>query len=590
MRAALLVPRLQIALAVIAALRAPRRAIAAGLGLVARARLLAAGALHQHAAALAIGDQAAFSSRLERLFAARCATLFILSCWVGLARHRPVEIRAGEGRNLLAELLAQHAGLDLLDLAFGQLAQLKRPVGHPDQPVHLEAEMRQHVAYLAVLALTDRKYQPDIGALVALQRRIDRTVFDAVDLDAVFQFIKLGLRHLAMGTDPIAPQPAGIRQFERARQAAIIGQEKQAFGVEIEPADADQPRQPLRKIVEYRRPSFGVGMGSHQAARLVEQEQARALARRQRLAVDGDDVVGGDIERRRIDDAAVDRDAALHDPLLGIAARGQPRPRHHLGDALAGFLFARRPRWPALVRRALAIGAAAAERRAFCKDLAVVFVVTAWTIRVAAERSRLAARMLLPSVAALARTLELRTILAGTIELRPLTKRPITLGAILARAGKSRTLIAAAIFPGLVVTRLVKFRLIETSLFELSCAIRSGARIATDVIGRGGVALLPRLFLTAIRPKILARTTVRRAARKFLVAKFPAAKFLVGEARCRAGFVAVAPRAVGKRSILAGTIVTVEAQGARRIVAFTARPFAFARVGFARARIGLVAE
>src|SRR4029077_21022507 len=112
-----------------------------------------------------------------------------------------------------------------------------------------------------------------------------------------------------------------------------------------------------------------------------------------------------------------------------------------------------------------------------------------------------------------------------------------------------------------------------------SCAVGGGARITTDVTGRGGVALLPRFFLTAIRPKILARTTVRRAARKFLFAKFPAAKFLVGEARCRAGFAAVAPRAVVKRSILPGPIVTVEARGARRIVAITARwPFAFAGV------------
>src|SRR5437899_2380559 len=151
-----------------------------------------------------------------------------------------------------------------------------------------------------------------------------------------------------------------------------------------------------------------------------------------------------------------------------------------------------RQRRPALVGRAFTIGAATAERRAFCKDLAIVFVVAARTIRVAVKRSRLAARMLLPGVTAFARTLEFRTILAGTIELGPLTKRPITVGAILARAGKSRTVIAAAILSRPVITRLVEFRLVKTSLFELSCALARGARIATDVIGRSGVALLPR--------------------------------------------------------------------------------------------------
>src|SRR5437763_17083574 len=70
--------RLQIALAVIAALRAARRAIAVGLVLIAGAGLLAAGTLHQHAAALAVGDQRTFSRRLERLLAARRFSLFIV--------------------------------------------------------------------------------------------------------------------------------------------------------------------------------------------------------------------------------------------------------------------------------------------------------------------------------------------------------------------------------------------------------------------------------------------------------------------------------------------------------------------------------
>src|ERR1700730_3313379 len=124
-------------------------------------------------------------------------------------------------------------------------------------------------------------------------------------------------------------------------------------------------------------------MGGHQPARLVKHEQPGALARRQRLAVDGDDIIGGDIERRRIYHAAVDGDAALHDPFLGVAARGQPCPRHHLGDALAGFLFARRPRRTPLVRLALAVFAAAAEWRTFYKELAVVFVVAAGAVRTA---------------------------------------------------------------------------------------------------------------------------------------------------------------------------------------------------------------
>ena len=319
--------------------------------------------------------------------------------------------------------------------------------------------MRHHVADLTVLAFADRKHQPDIGALVAFQRRIDRAVFDAVDLDALLEFIELRLRDVAMGADAIAPQPAGVGQFERARQTTVIGQQQQTFGVEIEPADRDQPRQALGKIVEHRRPPLGIGMRRHQAARLVIHEQPRALARRQHLAIDGDGVVGGDVERRRVDDAAVDGDAALRDPFLGVAARGQAGTRDHFGDALAGFLRLWLRAWRALVkiRRALAVGATAAEGGTLCKNLAVVLVLAARPIL-----TRFAARMLLPVGAALG-------ALARPVELRP----------ILARTGKARTLFATAVVAGAIKARLV----------EIARSITGGTRITLAAI----FALLPRL-------------------------------------------------------------------------------------------------
>ena len=71
--------------------------------------------------------------------------------------------------------------------------------------------------------------------------------------------------------------------------------------------------------------------------------------------------------------------------------------------------------------------------------------------------------MLLPRIAIFTGPLEFRTFasFARTIELRPLAERAITLGTItlgtiLARARKPRTLIAAAILTRLVVARLVE--------------------------------------------------------------------------------------------------------------------------------------
>src|SRR6185312_15321667 len=196
-------------------------------------------------------------------------------------------------------------------------------------------------------------------------------------------------------------------------------------------------------------------MGCHQAARLVIEEQPGALARRQWFAVDGDDIVGGDIERRRVDDTAVDGDAALHNPRLGVAARGQPRPRNHLGDALAGFLFARRPRRTPFVGNPFAVSATAAESRTLGEDPAVILIVAPRPIGMA-----VAARMLLPcraSLGSLSRTVEFQAILARAVEFARFAKWAIAAGTVLARMRETWTRFATPIVPWLVVAGLVEF-------------------------------------------------------------------------------------------------------------------------------------
>jgi hypothetical protein len=121
---------------------------------------------------------------------------------------------------------------------------------------------------------------------------------------------------------------------------------------------------------------------------------------------------------------------------------------------------------------------------ALCKYLAVILVVAARPIGIAA--TRFAARMLLPVGAAfgpLTRTVELRTILAGTIE-----TGTIAFGAIRARARKPRAVVTAvAIF-----ARLVKTWFIVARLIEIPRGLPRGARIASGVVGRRRIALLPR--------------------------------------------------------------------------------------------------
>src|SRR5262249_43583129 len=141
-----------------------------------------------------------------------------------------------------AELLAQHARAHLLDRALGKLAQLERAERDADQPVHLQPEVAQHVAHLAVLALADREGEPDVGALLALlavERRLDRTVMDAIERHAVAQRVELGLCDPAERTHAVAPQPAGLRQLEHAGEPAVVGEQQKPLGADVEPPDGE---------------------------------------------------------------------------------------------------------------------------------------------------------------------------------------------------------------------------------------------------------------------------------------------------------------------------------------------------------------
>ena len=138
-----------------------------------------------------------------------------------------------------------------------------------------------------------------------------------------------------MGAHAIAAQPLGVRQLQHPGEAAVIGEQQQPFGADVEAPDAHEARQARRQGVEDGRAPLRIGIGGHEAGRLVVEEQAGALAPRHRLAVDGDAVAAGDVHRRRGDRLAVDRDPAGGDPLLGVAARAQAGARHHLGDAVA---------------------------------------------------------------------------------------------------------------------------------------------------------------------------------------------------------------------------------------------------------------
>src|SRR4051794_2001107 len=96
---------------------------------------------------------------------------------------------------------------DLLDAALLQIAELERAERDANEPVHAQAEMLQHIAHFAILAFSNCKSEPAIGALVAVDRGFDLAIAHAVHRHALAQGIELRLRDTAMRAHAIAPQP-----------------------------------------------------------------------------------------------------------------------------------------------------------------------------------------------------------------------------------------------------------------------------------------------------------------------------------------------------------------------------------------------
>src|SRR6478736_6139681 len=209
----------------------------------------------------------------------------------------------------------------------------RSPAAHQNQPQRFK-----NLAHLAVLSFANPECKPDIGPLLTVESRLDGSVAYAVDGDATAQPVERLLLHAPECPHAVATQPAGCRQFQYPRKPAIIGEQQQPFGIDVEPADADQPRQTLRQRPENRIASLRIGMSRHQPARLVIEEKPGAFARPQRRPIDRNLIGRRDVECGRRNNGSVDRHAPCRNPGFSLASGGKPCARDHLGDAVAGCL------------------------------------------------------------------------------------------------------------------------------------------------------------------------------------------------------------------------------------------------------------
>jgi hypothetical protein len=102
--------------------------------------------------------------------------------------------------------------------------------------------MLEHPFDFAVLAFAQTDGEPGVRPLLAIERRLDPGIIDALDIYAAAQAIQHALVGLALGADPVAPQPASGRKLEQTGEAAIVGEQQKTLGIDVEPANADDAR------------------------------------------------------------------------------------------------------------------------------------------------------------------------------------------------------------------------------------------------------------------------------------------------------------------------------------------------------------
>ena len=124
------------------------------------------------------------------------------------------------------------------------------------------------------------------------------------------------------------------RMEEAVAELAVIGEQEQALGVEVEATDGEQPLGARGQEIDHNGPALGIAPARHVTARLVQEHVAMRGNRGQRPPVDGDDVaLGIGLRAGLAPDLAVDADAAGAEERLSPAARAQSPLGQDLADA-----------------------------------------------------------------------------------------------------------------------------------------------------------------------------------------------------------------------------------------------------------------
>src|SRR5687767_14513254 len=131
---------------------------------------------------------------------------------------------------------------DFHDRPSREVLEFEGAVGGSNQTRDLQAEMFEHAPDFAILAVPELHFDPLVASGSPLEVGVDRAVTDTLDLDTLDQSFQLLLADLTEDPGAIGALDSGRRKLELALEAAVSGEQKQAFGVHVEAADRHHPR------------------------------------------------------------------------------------------------------------------------------------------------------------------------------------------------------------------------------------------------------------------------------------------------------------------------------------------------------------
>ena len=199
---------------------------------------------------------------------------------------------------------------------------MERAIADADQPVDAEVHRIHRAADFAVLAFTQADCQPGVCPLLTVQRHGHGLKPFPVDGDALAQRFQGGIGRASVHPHPVAAQPAGAGQLQFAFHTAVIGQQQQPLGVQVEAPHRHHTGQVFGQGVIDRAAPLFVARGGHQPGGFVIEPDARRFGFRDRFAVYGDLIRRGDVQRRGENLCAVHPHTARFDHPFGLAARG----------------------------------------------------------------------------------------------------------------------------------------------------------------------------------------------------------------------------------------------------------------------------